>query len=224
MKKLGLVLLFVLPVSVMAQRSIGIKGGANYSKVTESVELQRWRTGAAFGVFGVTMLTRHLGVQAEILYSQKGGRMSTQAQDTLPAVYSENIRGRIDFVDIPLMLRFQAHTVLFRPYFNTGLGISAPIGHWVRRVPLEGQPRGGVNPDAVNVNYIAGVGAEIKLMDRLFWLVEGRYEQGITRIAMNQGKSTNLQALTGLRYRHGNTIARNTYSRQRGYNRPRNAM
>jgi len=92
MKKTLLLLIFsCLSFHLMAQFSLGLKAGANISKV-DGVEDAKNYTNFNAGVFGLFKLTK-FGIQPEVLYSGQGYKTD---DNELKAVY----------LNIPVMVKF----------------------------------------------------------------------------------------------------------------------
>ncbi|MGZ3901627.1 MAG: porin family protein [Bacteroidia bacterium] len=98
---------------------MGIKGGANYSNVYDS-HGDAFRTdpklGFAAGAFLAIPIGRYLGIQPEILYSQKGFKATGNLLGS-----SYNLTRTSNYVDIPLLFAFKPSefiTVLAGPQYS----------------------------------------------------------------------------------------------------------
>lgn len=129
---ISLALLILFPVAVSAQSfgessttdyskipSIGIKAGANLSNVydTQGEEFEADAAiGIAAGAFITLPITRHFGLQPEILFSQKGYRGSGSF---LGSDYS--FSRSTNYIDVPLLLAFRTGefvSLLFGPQYS----------------------------------------------------------------------------------------------------------
>ena len=127
MKKL-LVLLLLLGLGSMALAqglSLGLKGGLNLSSANgdwaAGVES---RSGIAAGGYLTLGLLPSFAVQAEMLYSQKGFKLSNDA-DSVPWVGEY----RINYLEVPVLAKFSFGIlvkpyVVLGPYFATRVGTS----------------------------------------------------------------------------------------------------
>jgi len=106
--------------SVASNRvSLGLKFGANLSNVydTQGEEFEAdAKLGMATGLFITLPITHFLGVQPEILFSQKGYRGSGSV---LGSDYS--FKRTTNYIDVPLLLTFRTGdylTLLFGPQYS----------------------------------------------------------------------------------------------------------
>ncbi|MBP6662017.1 MAG: PorT family protein, partial [Paludibacter sp.] len=99
--------------------SLGLKFGANLSNVydTQGEEFEAdAKLGMATGLFITLPITHFLGVQPEILFSQKGYRGSGSV---LGSDYS--FKRTTNYIDVPLLLTFRTGdylTLLFGPQYS----------------------------------------------------------------------------------------------------------
>ena len=81
----------------------GICAGLNESSYKESFESEEftsnWKTGLHAGVFGELPLSRRFGLEADLLYTQKGG---VEPADSL----APQITLRLNYLDLPVLLNF----------------------------------------------------------------------------------------------------------------------
>lgn len=121
------IVLFVFPTNSYSQSSfdsennlsVGFKVGSNLSNVydSEGEEFQADpRFGLAFGGFVSIPLGDHLGIQPEILFSQKGFQGSGSI---LGSNYSFSKTS--NYIDVPILLSFKSNkylTLLFGPQYS----------------------------------------------------------------------------------------------------------
>lgn len=118
MKKFTL-LLFVMMLSVFslhARINFGVKGGANFSYQDVSLE-NVWLDQPSIAGFhagltsSITLPFFGLGVQFETLFSQKGGVIRSESQQ---------VRCRVNYIDLPLYFRWGYDFPMVRPYIGVG--------------------------------------------------------------------------------------------------------
>ncbi len=109
MKKITLLSLFVFGImlSTQAQVGLGIKGGLNFANQDyESDGLSvspDGRTGLHFGAFLVLNLSDNIGLQPELLYSQKGIKFESGGF---------NIEENFNYIDLPILLRYNINEMI----------------------------------------------------------------------------------------------------------------
>ncbi|MCX8160333.1 MAG: PorT family protein [Candidatus Saccharicenans sp.] len=104
-----LVVLFLLSLATtpaLAGIRSGIKGGitlANVKSVPETFEGYKWETkmGLAGGVFLEIGLPGPLSIQPEVLYVQKGAKITISEGEI-----TGTLKANIDYLEIPLLLKF----------------------------------------------------------------------------------------------------------------------
>ena len=101
MKKILILVLFVVPVMTLAQR---FNGGALLGICASQVDGDTYagfdKVGLQGGVFVNTKFTKAWGAQMEIKYNAKGARKKTSKDD--PETYSLTLH----YIDLPLMINF----------------------------------------------------------------------------------------------------------------------
>jgi hypothetical protein len=153
MKKILLFFLLVAPVSLMAQEfSYGFKAGLNFSRFTgpkeenagEEVESFKSVTGFHVGAGFVYRITDNYGLKAEIMYSQKGGRIRFEAPSYFWLETANGQRILIDgnrrmstnisnsYIDIPVMGYARLGRLEFGAGVNVGFLVGASAGGDVR--------------------------------------------------------------------------------------------
>ena len=125
-KLLVLLLLLILGSMALAQGlSFGIKGGLNHSSANgDWAQGAESRSGIAAGGYLTLSLLPSFAIQPEILYSQKGFKLSGDI-DSVPWVGEY----RINYLEIPVLAKFSFGIlvkpyVLVGPYFATRVGTS----------------------------------------------------------------------------------------------------
>lgn len=100
----GLGLLF-MSVAVNAQGlRLGIKGGANLSKISGHSFNDEFKTGYQLGGFAEIDFSKEIGIQPEILFSEFRGRTGSNISDITAGLNrDENIK--LNYLSIPILLR-----------------------------------------------------------------------------------------------------------------------
>ena len=165
MKKLLIIALSVISLnSVQAQTRIGIKAGANFATFEgNDVEDAKMRTSINAGLFANIPFSEMLSVQPEVLYSGQGAKYS---------VLGTEITAKLDYINIPVMLQFNAS------------GFYAEIGPQLGILMSSSIEGGGIAFDTKDAYKSTDIGAGIGLG---FKLDSGfgagvRYTMGLTSI------------------------------------------
>jgi len=119
--------LVITPAAHAESNRFGIKGGVNVSDQSiiyngNSLNTSAY-TGFHAGILYKIELPRSLGVQAEVLYSQKGSFYKTG---------NSQVKNRFDYLDIPLYLRWTLGLPLVKPYAGAGPYVAFPLNMKVR--------------------------------------------------------------------------------------------
>jgi hypothetical protein len=121
---LGFFFLFLFNFSSNAQIKIGVKGGLNFSNIRggNTSPDNRFRTGGHLGLYGHYTFKDKMGIQAELLFSQKGTR-------TEATPFSDYFV-RINYLDLPVLFTYE-----FVDGFTgqVGLQFSTPVGAYIKR-------------------------------------------------------------------------------------------
>lgn len=188
MKGFPLVLALVLFLSLTnspAQAGItfGAKGGftlANIKSVPETFEGFKWenKTGLAGGVFMEIGLPGPFSIQPEVLYVQKGAKISFSVEGI-----SGTLKANIDYIEIPLLLKYNFisggplnPSVYFGPYFGFNTKAEFVIEN-------EGEEREDIKDDIKNTEFgmVFGLGLTQKL-GTIKLTLDARYDLGISNI------------------------------------------
>jgi hypothetical protein len=187
----------LVPMSADAQGiSVGIKGGALFSsipKFSDTVDESGIDVGQRVGVAGGAFLTLSLlpgfAIQPEVLFVQKGTKVSVEGTGF-------DMRVRLDYIDIPVLARLS-------------------VGAGVARVYVFGGPSFNVNVKAENttdseseditdevekheISAVVGLGIEVGK-----FLVEGRWMEGLKNVATDSDvdlKNRTFAIMAGIRF------------------------
>jgi opacity protein-like surface antigen len=183
MKKiLSVSLVMLLAVSV-AFSQFGIKGGINLGTLggddaTQPGIEKKNRLGLVGGISYKIGLIAGLSLQPEVMYIQKGvvgeGNMSYLGQ-----TYSVKTTLKGDYLDIPLLLKFNLPIPMFSPYIEGGVSYGILLSA-KQKTETGGQSEETDIKDQVKKNdlsLIVGVGVELFILD-----INARYVIGQTKL------------------------------------------
>lgn len=171
MKKFLLFTFLLAPLALTAQEfSYGFKAGLNFSRFTgpkeenagEEVETFKSATGFHVGAGLVYRFTDHFGVKAEIIYSQKGGRIRFEAPSYFWLETANEQRILIDgnrrmstnisnsYIDIPIIGYARFGPLEFGAGVNVGFLVGASAGGDVRI--SEGKAPNGADVETFSIS------------------------------------------------------------------------
>ena len=207
-----LVLLFKMPgQNVKAQTSkVGIKGGLNLSSMTfDNADEKNRLPGFNVGVFTHVPITKHFGVQPEVLYSTKG----------VKAVYNEELWGmevadgeaelNLKYLEVPVYFTFnfsKTFDIHLGPYMavllNSNAETDTQVLDWMNIDESE-----GINNDQFNkfdYGLAGGIAYHINNLS-----LGANYSYGLKQVAssdesietlLGDAKNTNLQVYIGIAF------------------------
>ena len=180
MKKviLSLAILAGVTSAANAQTRFGVKAGLNLANVTaKDIDGNKNLLGAAAGVMADVSFSDLISFHPELLFSQKGVR----AEDS-------GIKGqtRLNYIDLPLLLRVKADGLFFEAGPQAGFLISRKSEATVTGVG-SGSNTSTDGIRKVDIGYIAGVGYQLPA-----GLEFGvRYNGGISDLSDTNNSSSN---------------------------------
>jgi len=185
-----LVAILLLSASPAAAQSIGAKGGLDLSSLSlpdgrfaEDVASKPGFTGGGFFRFG---MGSRLGVQAEVLFSQK--------RSTLDEVVEHDV----NMLEIPVLLRYRVFSAGGRPVHAFGGGFYGTVLSATEKVLDQSFD---LKPGISSSDYGAVVGGDIDIWKRLS--IDGRYIYGMSKIynttAERIGTRWSIQVAVGYR-------------------------
>ena len=178
-----------------AQVSGGVKIGANFSNLNfDSPDVPNFdrRTGLVAGVFVTIPASRHFDIQPEVLYSQKGAKIS-EAGDKATI--------ELDYVDIPVLARYTSGgpasvQVFGGPSFGlrTRARSKAEFGGTTQTQDIKNDVKSS------DIGLVVGAGLESGR-----FTVDGRYQWGLTNINKDEFDTTKVKnrtfsVLAGVRF------------------------
>lgn len=175
MKKLLIIAitLFAGTTAFSQSLDLGIKAGANFANISDADGLSN-RTGVQAGIFGGIKFSDHLGIQADILYSQQGAEFDLGKFD-------------LDYVNVPIVLKY---------YLIQGLNIQAgpQFGFVVKdEVYTQGLGANRIEADTKNtdVSGVVGAGYDFPFGIRF----DARYNFGFTDVVEGDKGKNNVFSL-----------------------------
>ncbi|MFT5436846.1 MAG: hypothetical protein ACI840_001497 [Ulvibacter sp.] len=171
MKKITVLVVAILISASGFSQSIdlGIKAGANFANISD-VEGGDAKsiTGFQAGVFVGFKLGDKIGLQADVLYSQQGSKIS-------------DVQFDLTYVNVPIVLKY---------YIFQGLNIQAgpQFGINIKDNLSETVAAGLVKPKSIDISGVVGVGYDLPMGLR----VEGRYNLGLTEILEPTGQTASV--------------------------------
>ena len=98
---------FLLTQAVMAQFHIGIKGGANVTKVDGKSFKDEFRYGYHLGGFAEIRLGNKLVLQPEVLFNQYSTRLDSNYKNIYEDVFSSNSNIKLNYLSIPILINYK---------------------------------------------------------------------------------------------------------------------
>ncbi|SDL05465.1 Opacity protein [Catalinimonas alkaloidigena] len=175
-RKIQLFALLFLGLSVAAHAqsrwSAGPKVGVNQATFTND-DTKSWNTGFNGGLFLTYSDIHHLGITGELLYVTKGAEVETGQQD---------VQINLGYLEAPLLFRYFFGQGGFRPNLFAGpyAAYNLSAKRIDQRTDAETNLEDRVEP--LDLGFLVGGGANIRVMDHRWINVDVRYNQGITRV------------------------------------------
>jgi hypothetical protein len=174
MKKLLLICALMFPVLAFSQVHMGLKGGANFSKLTKDFDSD-YRTGYHFGLYG-EFKAKSVGIQPEIIYKTGGGEKKQ-------GLFQGDLR--LDYIAVPILVNFYASdffAIQLGPQFmyNSLAEVKSTIGGVSTTTD--------VKESFESTSFAATAGLLIKLP--LGFNVSGRYVFGASNISKSNNTDT----------------------------------
>jgi len=183
----SLFLFSLTAIPALAGINFGVKGGftlANIKSVPDTFEGYKWETkmGLAGGVFFELGLAKGFSIQPEVLYVQKGAKISTTVGEL-----TETLKLNLDYVEIPLLLKYSfvpGGTIIPSIYAGPFVGFNTTAKYTYK---VEGSPEETLEDVQEYVeNPEFGVAFGFSLTQKLGKMnltLDARYDLGISDIA-----------------------------------------
>jgi hypothetical protein len=210
MKKILIILLFVIAGPLFAQLNYGVKAGltssnqtweyvpkfANYGNVEP-------RKGINLGIFAEYSDNKYLGVLAEINYRQKGAKIDINytGRDTSGSiVVPKSIEHKLSYINITLLGKVRYDLSFVTPYVIGGLKTDYQVSNKFDDVDL-----GYLSTECTTQIWgaVIGAGFEIKKLFPFALLAEFRYEFDFNKLYVSddyQIKTSSFELKLGVRF------------------------
>lgn len=96
-----------LSTAAMAQFHIGVKGGANISKVDGKSFKDQFRYGYSLGGFMEIRLGNKFVLQPEVLYNQYSSTLDSNYSNIYHNVFNGNSNIKLNYISVPIMLNYK---------------------------------------------------------------------------------------------------------------------
>ncbi|PZR25852.1 MAG: porin family protein [Azospira oryzae] len=186
---------FVLPFNPLKAQSndktwsIGVEGGANFSKLGNDASDSDLKPGLLLGGNLTYSIRNTYGFTGKLLYSQKG------VQETTNGV---TYKSTLNYIEVPVVARiFFNRNGNFRPNLFAGpslgflTGASNKTGS-ADRVKLDNYKN---TFKTFDFGLTGGIGFNYEMMNDIWLLIDARYTHGLTDITKSGSTSINNQAI-----------------------------
>ncbi len=114
---LSVMLIMIMAVGANAQGfELGIKGGANFSKVTDNGNYQsaltnEFKFGYSLGAFAILNFNKHIGIQPELLWNEYQTHTTVNANDVYTDLWNDkNIN--LNYLTVPVLLNLSPSKII----------------------------------------------------------------------------------------------------------------
>jgi hypothetical protein len=97
----------MLSIASMAQFHLGVKGGANFTKVQGKSFKDEFRYGYTLGGFMEIRAGNKLVVQPEVLWNQYSTRVDSSYSNVYHNVFNGNANVKLNYISIPLVVNYK---------------------------------------------------------------------------------------------------------------------
>lgn len=108
-KLFGLITVLLVSTAAMAQFHIGVKAGANMTKIDGKSFKEEFRTGYHLGGFAEIGFGKKFGIQPEVLFNQYSTRVDSNFasiyENILNPAYASNIT--LNYLSVPILLTYK---------------------------------------------------------------------------------------------------------------------
>lgn len=203
-----LLLAFTIQSASAQQRwSIGPRVGANISTLMGDVPAAadvKWLAGWSVGGFIMYSDINHFGISADILYSQKGARITNRSTAGSSTTFTQ----RINYLEIPVLARyFLTLKGSFRP--NIFIGPSVAFKLNATQKDYEGTATPQANRDntdsyrPADLGLTGGIALNFEVAKGKRILLDARYTYGLTDISLAPASVRNSAVTLNLSYGFG---------------------
>ena len=197
MKRMLLLSLTLLLCISVAFSQFGIKGGVNLGTIggdDKPSDLKN-RMGIAGGISYRIGLIAGLSIQPEVMYIQKGSVIEV---NSLQGMYTFNYKhtGKLDYIDIPVLLKFNLPVPVFSPYIEGGMSYGILLSAKEKSEQSSNAP--GITSESQetdikdyitknDLSWIVGVGFDLSILD-----INARYVVGMKRLYKDDPATTSI--------------------------------
>ena len=93
--------------AIMAQLHLGVKAGANITKVDGKSFKDEFRYGYSLGGFAEIRLSNKLVLQPEVLFNQYSTRVDSNYKNVYENVFNSNSNIKLNYISIPILLNYK---------------------------------------------------------------------------------------------------------------------
>ncbi len=189
-KVLGLLTVALIAGSVSFAQGIGIKGGANLTKIDGKGFDEEFKTGYSLGGFAEIYFDKKWGIQPEVLWNQYQTRTTQEFGDVIPEGTNQLKDVKLNYLSIPLLLNYRpANFITFQLGPQFGVLINKDNGL------VENGRQAFANGD---LSMLGGVQLNLGGLR-----VGGRYQVGLSNINdidnRNKWTNTGFQVYAGIK-------------------------
>ena len=189
-KLLSLLAVLLLSQAMMAQFHLGIKGGANFTKVEGKSFKDEFRYGYHLGGFAEIRLNNKLVFQPEVLFNQYATKLDSSYKNVYQNVFNSQSNIKLNYISIPILLNYK----LIGSFISLQAGPQFGILIDQNKTLLQNGGNAFKNGD---FSMLAGVQVKVGPMR-----INGRYAIGLNDISDipddNKWKSQGFQLSVGL--------------------------
>jgi hypothetical protein len=170
-KLLALSAFLLISAAAMAQFHLGVKGGANITKVEGQSFKDEFRYGYALGGFMEIRMGNHFVLQPEVLWNQYATKVDSNYQHVYQDVFNGNTNVKLNYLSIPIVLNYK----VIGSFLSLQAGPQVGILMDKHRTVLQ---NGGDAFKSGDFSMLAGV--QLKIMNLR---INGRYSIGLNNIS-----------------------------------------
>jgi hypothetical protein len=173
----------IAPADVDAQITIGLKGGANFSDLSNVAD--QWETASETsfvgGAYALIGFGGKFGIQPELLYSQRASTLTDPVEGAA--------KFATDYIEVPLLLNYRLLTGLIEPQIYAGGSVSFETQC---QITPEGETQGDCSDlieqaETSSTLWAGIVGAAVDLDLGIFEFgVDARYNYGFTNLVPDE--------------------------------------
>lgn len=161
----------LLTQAVIAQFHLGIKGGANITKVQGKSFKDEFRYGYQLGGFAEIRLGNKLVLQPEVLFNQYATKLDSNYKNVYQDVFNSNSNIKLNYLSVPILLNYK----LIGSFLSLQAGPQFGILIDQNKTLLQNGGNAFKNGD---LSMLAGVQFKVGMMR-----INGRYAIGLNNIS-----------------------------------------